>query len=115
MEEHKDGDVLYGGINNVNTGPTDGGSMIPVIEKQIKRVAIKPAESIKQDLTTNDQAVARNEKQVVITKLRTQNDKLKVELKMLTGKLETFIEKSRQRKHKQMFGVAGHDMSQKDE
>ena len=34
---------------------------------------------------------------------------------MLTGKLENFIEKSRQRKHKQMFGVAGHDMSQKDE
>ena len=48
----------------------------------------------------NENAVKRNEKQVVITKLRSQNDKLKTELKMLTGKLENFIEKSRLRKHK---------------
>mmetsp|Transcript_16176 Transcript_16176/g.21909 ORF Transcript_16176/g.21909 Transcript_16176/m.21909 type:complete len:126 (+) Transcript_16176:289-666(+) len=34
---------------------------------------------------------------------------------MLTGKLEGFIEKQRTRKHKQMFGIAGHDLSQKDE
>ena len=63
----------------------------------------------------NENAVKRNEKQVVITKLRGQNDKLKAELKMLTGKLEGFIEKQRTRKHKQMFGIAGHDLSQKDE
>jgi hypothetical protein len=39
-----------------------------------------------------------SEKQEIINKLRGQNDKLKKELKMLTGKLETFVEKSRQRK-----------------
>ena len=96
MEEQKDGEVLYGAVGNAAEAENNMGSgVIPVIEKQIKRVAIKPAETIKQELTTNDQAVARNEKQVVITKLRTQNDKLKAELKMLTGKLESFIEKSR--------------------
>ena len=41
----------------------------------------------------NENAVKRNEKQVVIGKLRSQNDKLKTELKMLTGKLENYIEK----------------------
>lgn len=41
----------------------------------------------------NENAVKKNEKQVVITKLRSQNEKLKTELKMLTGKLESFIEK----------------------
>lgn len=48
MEEQKDGEILFGG-----GGAAEGSSsmMIPVIEKQIKRVAIKPAESIKQDLT----------------------------------------------------------------
>ena len=40
---------------------------------------------------------------------------MKAELKLLTGKLEQFIEKTRTRKHKQMFGVAGHDFSEKDE
>ena len=79
------------------------------------RRAVRPDTDFIKDGTVNENAVKRNEKQVVISKLRTQNDKLKAELKMLTGKLENFIEKSRQRKHKQMFGVAGHDMSQKDE
>ena len=36
-----------------------------------------------------------SEKQEIINKLRGQNDKLKKELKMLTGKLENFVEKSR--------------------
>ena len=36
-----------------------------------------------------------SEKTEVINKLRGQNEKLKKELKMLTGKLEQFVEKSR--------------------
>ena len=40
----------------------------------------------------------RSSKNQVITKLRGQNDKLKEELKLLTGKLEAFIEKSRHAK-----------------
>jgi hypothetical protein len=39
-----------------------------------------------------------NNKNVVIHKLRTQNEKLKDELKDLTSKLESFIEKSRHAK-----------------
>lgn len=38
------------------------------------------------------------EKQVIISKLRGQNEKLKTELKMLTQKLEEFVEKSKQKK-----------------
>ena len=71
-------------------------SLIPV--NRVKRVA-HGVENVPgrnaNDIMNSMDAVIRNEKQVVITKLRSQNDKLKVELKMLTGKLETFIEKSR--------------------
>jgi len=35
-----------------------------------------------------------NEKQVIISKLKGQNEKLKAELKVLTSKLEEFIERS---------------------
>lgn len=35
------------------------------------------------------------EKQLIITKLKGQNEKLKNELKVLTSKLEEFIEKNR--------------------
>ena len=92
-------------------------NLIPIIERQIKRTVIKPADAGYEGGmgVLNENAVKKNEKQVVIGKLRAQNDKLKAELKMLTGKLQNFIEKSRQRKHKQMFGVAGHEMPQKDE
>ncbi len=38
------------------------------------------------------------EKQLIITKLKGQNEKLKSELKVLTGKLEEFIDKNRQKK-----------------
>ena len=88
---------------------------------QPKRRAIAPdglggsLESKSIGALLNENAVKRNEKQVVIGKLRSQNDKLKAELKMLTGKLESYIEKQRTKKHKQMFGVAGHDLSTKDE
>ena len=92
----------------------DSGNLIPVIERQVKRTAVKN-DAAYRDSAINENAASRGEKQVVISKLRSQNEKLKTELKMLTGKLEQFIEKSRQRKHKQMFGVAGHELSQKDE
>lgn len=39
MEESKDGEVVFAAAEDE--------SHIPVIEKQIKRVAIKPAESVK--------------------------------------------------------------------
>lgn len=35
------------------------------------------------------------EKQIIISKLKGQNEKLKSELKLLTGKLEEFIDKSK--------------------
>ena len=83
-------------------GGTDAeiANMIPIIAKQVKRVSIAPEYSgLKLDPNMPD-AVKRNEKQLVIGKLRSQNEKLKTELKMLTDKLKSFIEKSRQRKHK---------------
>ena len=38
------------------------------------------------------------EKQLIISKLKGQNEKLKQELKVLTMKLEEFIEKNKQKK-----------------
>ena len=54
---------------------------------------------------TRPEAVAQQpEKQLVISKLRRQNENLKNELKMLTGKLEQFVEKKNQKKQKNAFG-----------
>lgn len=41
------------------------------------------------------------EKQLIISKLKGQNDKLKGELKVLTSKLEEFVEKNRQKKQQE--------------
>ena len=110
MVVQQNGPAVGDGLSNYDLGD---GSHIPIIQKQIKRVAIVPGALAAAAAagSINAAAVKANEKQVVISKLRGQNDKLKAELKMLTGKLETFIDKSRQRKHKQMFGVAGHEVS----
>ena len=71
---------------------------IPIVRPQVRRVALPPDESGPGGVALT------NDKQVVIGKLRQQNDRLKSELKMLTGKLEQFVEKSRQKKQKQSFG-----------
>ena len=47
---------------------------------------------------TSTAGVPLTEKQLIISKLKGQNDKLKNELKVLTAKLEEFIDKSRQKK-----------------
>ena len=47
------------------------------------------------------------EKQLIISKLKGQNDKLKSELKMLTTKLEEFIDKSRQKKQQESRATPG--------
>jgi len=119
MEELKltsDGEVVFQSrdkpLSNANFKEQPA-QMIPVVERQFKRVSMAPAPS--QGSYSTVEVAKRNEKQMVIGKLRQQNEKLKAELAMLTNKLEVFIEKSRKRKHKQMFGVAGHDLSQKDE
>lgn len=44
------------------------------------------------------QALPMTEKQLIISKLKGQNDKLKGELKVLTAKLKEFIDKNRQKK-----------------
>ena len=58
---------------------------------QVKRVAVPPDQ--------DGGAIALgNDKQIVISKMRQQNERLKSELKMLTGKLEQFVDKSRAKK-----------------
>jgi hypothetical protein len=57
------------------------------------------------------------EKQLIISKLRGQNEKLKSELKLLTGKLEDFIDKSKHKKQQEARltpGVAVGAVSLKD-
>jgi len=46
----------------------------------------------------NPTGAPMTEKQLIISKLKGQNEKLKQELKVLTSKLEEFIEKNRQKK-----------------
>lgn len=70
----------------------------PIVRPQVRRVAHPPGEDGPGGVALT------SDKQVVISKLRQQNDRLKSELKMLTGKLEQFVEKSRQKKQKQAFG-----------
>ena len=67
----------------------DNQDLAPIARPQVRRVAVPPDEA-----GPGGVALA-NDKQVVIGKLRQQNDRLKSELKMLTGKLEQFAEKSR--------------------
>ena len=57
------------------------------------------------------------EKQLIISKLKGQNEKLKQELKVLTSKLEEFIEKNRQKKagEKVTPGAVQLKESEKDE
>jgi hypothetical protein len=48
--------------------------------------------------------------------MRKQNDKMKAELKHLTAKLETFVEKARQRKNEQFpVGVGKNELDRDDE
>jgi predicted RNase H-like nuclease (RuvC/YqgF family) len=47
---------------------------------------------------TSQSGAPMTEKQLIISKLKGQNEKLKQELKVLTMKLEEFIEKNRQKK-----------------
>ena len=57
------------------------------------------------------------EKQLIISKLKGQNEKLKQELKVLTSKLEDFIEKNRQKKANEKVtpGAINLKESEKDE
>ena len=63
-----------------------------IVRPQVRRVAHAPTDDGPSGVALT------SDKQVVISKLRQQNDRLKSELKMLTGKLEQFVEKSRQKK-----------------
>jgi uncharacterized protein (DUF342 family) len=55
------------------------------------------------------------EKQAHITLMRAQNDKMKAELKLLTEKLEEFVEKTRGRKNGQFPIGTGKNELDKDE
>ena len=77
----------------------DNQDLVNINRPQVRRVAL-PADEAGR---AGDIALG-NDKQLVIGKLRQQNERLKSELKMLTGKLEQFVEKSRQKKQKQAFG-----------
>ena len=73
--------------------------LVQMSRPQVRRVALQ------QDDNGGEGVALTSDKQVVISKLRQQNDRLKSELKMLTGKLEQFVEKSRLKKQKQNFGA----------
>lgn len=57
-----------------------------------------------------------SEKQATMTLMRAQNEKMKAELKMLTDKLEQFVEKTRLRKNGQFpIGVGRTELDKDDE
>jgi len=65
----------------------------PIYNHQSKLVARMNQSPLPQNMEIKDKGIT--EKQQIIQKLKGQNEKLKNELKMLTGKLEEFVEKSR--------------------
>ncbi len=63
----------------------------------------KLAQRLNNSASAPNNNMAPSDKQVIISKLRNQNEKLKAELKVLSSKLEEFVERSRHKKQERIL------------
>jgi len=72
-------------------------SEVPKVPVGNSRQGLPPVSKTQQAMLSSSYNLAAplTEKQLIISKLKGQNEKLKSELKVLTSKLEEFIDKSR--------------------